>query len=228
MALAAFWQSVPFSDYSLWLRMSDDMTAEGGLRARKQRRTREAIRSAALRLFTERGFDHTSIEEIANAADVAPRTFYRYFAAKEDVIFHDPDAEAALTRTLAERRAGESDVERVARAMLDAMLRDQERVVLARRLIEATPSLRGWALDSAQRTASLIADHLDDAGSRSTRARAQLRAQLLAQCVVPAVRLAFFTWIDDGRRGSAWMRCKRALAILSDAFHEERRKGSSR
>ena len=201
------------------------MGEETGLRARKHRRTREAIRDAALRLFIERGFDDTAVEEIAAAADVAPRTFYRYFASKEEVIFHDPDAEATLGRALAARRPGESDVELIARAMLEAMLLHEERVVLARQIIDATPGLRGHVLHRVEQTAGLIADHLLSSGGRpgSAGRDARFRAQVLAQSVAAAARLAFFAWIDAGRRGTAWAHCERALGILRDAFQPTRR-----
>ncbi len=120
--------------------------ATPGLRERKKQRTREAIVRAALRLFAERGYDQTTVADIAAEADIAPRTFFGYFAAKEDVVFHDFDeVHERLQRRLADRAPGETAIDAL-RAIVGELVSEidfedpWERQ--RRRLTASTPALQ--------------------------------------------------------------------------------------
>ena len=80
-----------------------------GLRERKKQRTRESIATSALELFGERGYQATTVADIAAAADVSERTVFTYFPTKEDILFSDlADFRERLSEALAERPSGAS------------------------------------------------------------------------------------------------------------------------
>jgi AcrR family transcriptional regulator len=90
------------------------MNGQPGLRERKKQRTRETIARAAHELFVERGYQATTLPEIAEAADVSTRTIFAYFPSKEDILFSDLEQmKDALTRALAERPEGKDALETV-------------------------------------------------------------------------------------------------------------------
>jgi AcrR family transcriptional regulator len=118
----------------------------GNRRERKKQETRAALEAAALRLFAERGYDNTTVEDIADAADVAVRTFFRYFSSKRHVLFGDVahNIVGRLRAALAARPLDEAPVEAV-RAALDAVDTDdyeQHRQIMARmQLVQQLPEL---------------------------------------------------------------------------------------
>src|ERR1044072_1761281 len=92
-----------------------------GLRERKKQRTRDALLRAALELFTTQGYEDTTVDEIAEAAEVSQRTFFRYFAGKEDAAF--AVQEIAHTQFLAavrERPCDEAPLEALRNAVLES------------------------------------------------------------------------------------------------------------
>src|SRR5690348_18511042 len=93
-------------------------TERPGLRERKKARTRAAIREHALRLFHEQGYDATTVEQIAEAAEVSPSTFFRYFPTKEDVVLYD-DVDPLLIAAFAAQPPELSPIQAMRNAMLD-------------------------------------------------------------------------------------------------------------
>jgi AcrR family transcriptional regulator len=115
-----------------------------GLRERKRERTRQAIADAALDLFSRQGFHATTIPQIAEAADVSPRTVSGYFPAKEDLAFPDADERmAALEQRLRSRPAGETAADAL-RTWLPDRVDDGPDHRRHRAVIDADESLRAY------------------------------------------------------------------------------------
>jgi AcrR family transcriptional regulator len=108
-----------------------------GLRERKKIKLRRAIQTEALRLFETQGYEHTTVEQIAEAAETSTTTFYRYFPTKEDVVL-DNDASPLFEATVAARPAGEplSVTIRAAMGAVVAAAEADRDLTLARRSIE--------------------------------------------------------------------------------------------
>src|SRR5436309_15980482 len=75
-----------------------------GLRERKKQQTRDTIGRVGLELFAARGYDQTTLAEIAEAADVSPRTIFAYFQSKEDILFCDEPSFLDRVREMLEQR----------------------------------------------------------------------------------------------------------------------------
>ncbi|MEU7164768.1 helix-turn-helix domain-containing protein [Streptomyces morookaense] len=116
-----------------------------GRRERKKARTRQALADAALRLFTERGFDDVGVREIAEAADVSLSTLFKHFPSKEALVFDlDEDIESGLVAAVRDREPGRS----VLHALRDHIANTHASVQLDDPffvLIESTPALRDYA-----------------------------------------------------------------------------------
>ncbi|HEY1571888.1 MAG TPA: TetR family transcriptional regulator [Pseudonocardiaceae bacterium] len=131
-----------------------------GLRERKKAKTRAAIREHAMRLFRDQGYAETTVDQIADAAEVSPSTFFRYFPTKEDVVIGD-DFDGMLADALRDQPLELSPIQAVRAALKtvfadmpeEARQRDRER----HELIEAVPELRVAVLDEYSRSLRLLA-----------------------------------------------------------------------
>ncbi|WP_447037185.1 TetR family transcriptional regulator [Streptomyces sp. DSM 118878] len=127
------------------------MNSGPGLRERKKQRTRNALLRAALELFTTKGYEETTVDEIAEAVDVSQRTFFRYFTNKQEAVFAVQEmVEARFVEALRERPAHEAPLVALREAVLgawEAMGQSIEEVVPVElhmstyQMIESTPSL---------------------------------------------------------------------------------------
>ena len=138
---------------------------QGSLRERKRARTRRALIDAAVELFDRQGYEQTTVAQIAAAAEISTRTFFGYFASKEDLLFPDSQArvQAALD-AIDQRRPGDRPVEVLLRALEHVAATDADMISplasVRVRLIQTVPSVQGRGLQvlfSAQRD---IARHL--------------------------------------------------------------------
>jgi AcrR family transcriptional regulator len=168
-----------------------------GLRDRKKLKVRLALATAALRLIDERGLDGTTVEEIAEAADVSPRTFFRYFRTKEDVFLVDPERKLELIREeLRKRRPDEPILVAIRRTLATLgrdyasdveLIRAQYRVGLK----EPTLVARGYVYQVRWEDALAEAVAVDLGVDQLT----DVRPRVLAHVTVGVARTAVATWI---------------------------------
>jgi AcrR family transcriptional regulator len=171
-----------------------------GLRERKKAQTYDAIMEAALDLFECNGYDATTVEDIAEAADVSPRTFFRYFDAKVDVIMHHKDDRGGeLEALIAERPDDEGPVEamrHVVRNVFGSMLIGDAVMNRQIRIMLTTPSLRALARDHFN-------EHEDELArvfaNRLGVDEAALRPHVIAAAVGITMWTVINCWVADDR-----------------------------
>ncbi|MBV9413220.1 MAG: TetR family transcriptional regulator [Acidimicrobiia bacterium] len=190
------------------------------LRERRTARTRDAIVAAALDLFEERGFQGTTVDEIAARADVAPRTFFRYFPTKEAVLFaRAADDRAKIAAALGARPLREHpfvSLMTVVGKYTQETEKQEADIRLLQKISEERPEV--WAYqrtlletEMVQMLAGYVAGRLGvDIGTDP-------RPRVWAAMVMSTYRIAFRMWLDGGQKGRLGPVLDRALAATVEA-----------
>lgn len=174
-----------------------------GLRERKKQRTRDALVDAAYELFHRKGYDATTVEEIAELADVSPRTFFRYFMSKEDVALAPLDRQfTEVLAALAARPAGEPVISALRNAAVEVVqayeARDAspelKRHQSLQTLLAGTPALMAASLGHSTTRLDELARLV--AARMGVDSRMDPRPRLVASVALCAVPAAVTAWQD--------------------------------
>ena len=188
-----------------------------GLRARKRQQTRERLTRAAMALFRERGFEATTLDDIAAAAEVSRRSFFHYFASKEDVVFAwQEELTAALVAAVAARPASESTLAAAENA-ISAMVRqlDPSEAIAMSRLKRDNPALRARDQVKYEKLERALAEAL---GQRSPAKAERVQARLVAMIATGAMRIGDELWTSEGAREKPEALVKRIFAAVRAIF----------
>jgi AcrR family transcriptional regulator len=190
------------------------------LRERRRIRTRLEIQTEAFRLFASNGYRETTVEEIAEAAAISPRTFFRYFPTKDDVVLWD-EYDPLIPELVEARPIGEPWAA-TARAIMRETLsgiyrRDREQLLTKVRLFSSVPELRARFLESqasgGESFASLLTQRPGHAGD-------DLKARVIASAFGAAATTALDRWQQGDGRGDLLAIFDQVTDALIDGFSE--------
>ena len=198
--------------------MTDTLdSGSSGLRERKKARTRASLREHALRLFREQGYQATTVEQIAAAAEVSPSTFFRYFPTKEDVVLQD-DMDTRMVAAFEQQPPGVGPIAAVrgaAREMLTSYTgTDLDVIRETTRLTMTVPEVRARALDEFARTITVLAEAVS---KRTGRAPDDLAVRTVAGAiigVIMSITMPWENWSDGTSFEDTFARIDEALALL--------------
>jgi AcrR family transcriptional regulator len=201
-----------------------DMTIDAaiGRRERKKQATRESLIEAAFALFVDKGFEATTVEEIADAVDVSSRTFFRYFASKEDVVLtFQEEQQAMFLERFRARPAAEPVVTALKHAAIDVATAseqgaggfDPRRFVAVMKMMESSPAVMASSLQHQQKKQELIVAAV--AERMGVDPATDLRPHVVGAIANCGVRSAADCWQHDSEQfGSFSEAIAKAFALL--------------
>lgn len=185
-----------------------------GLRERKKRQTRMDLARAAIRLFEDRGYAHATVEDIAEAANVSRRTFFRYFRSKDEVFIVDPEGKlAAIHIALAEGPPDEPTLDALRRglvAMTEAYWDPElSRSIIA--LMYREPEMMAAAMAYQVRFADTLAHEV--AVDMGVDEQIDPRPRILAHTAIALMRSSVASWLLDEVGGTPVERAQAAFEM---------------
>jgi AcrR family transcriptional regulator len=191
-----------------------ETSATGGLRERKKLKTRMAIQREAMRLFEHQGYDATTIEQIAEAVEISPSTFFNYFPSKEDVVFTDPYDPLFISAFLA-RPSDEPVLDAIRHTVnesLGAVFERDRDVILARtRLIMSVPALGARVWEDVKRTLELFCTVVAE---RLGRDPGDFELRVATMSVISAMTMASMEWARTDGSADMMDLINRALDVV--------------
>ncbi|KIF76436.1 TetR family transcriptional regulator [Streptomyces sp. 150FB] len=182
-----------------------------GLRERKKLRTRTEIRRATYALIAEQGYEATTVEQIAEAAEVSPSTVFRYFPTKEDIVLtdeYDPVMAAVLRARPADEPPLKSLRHLLVETLQDVLANDRAEMVQRSKLLVEIPAVRARMTETMSVTARLLSEVLAE---RSGRDRNDLQLRVFTAAVLGALREVSIYWAERDCQDDL-------IAMLEDAF----------
>lgn len=193
-----------------------------GLRERKKARTREALQEAAMGLFSRHGFDHTTIEEIAEACEVSPRTFFRYFPTKEDVLFADAEARRErLLAVIADRPPAEVPFVALCesmRTLADDYRHDRDALVARSKVVAESPHLQAYKAEHQHGWESEVVDVLTRRALADGTPVSRTELELVTAVATAALRVTLDAWVADSTTTDLGALLDHAFARLAAGF----------
>ncbi|MGW5614540.1 TetR/AcrR family transcriptional regulator [Streptomyces sp. NPDC003877] len=185
-----------------------------GLRERKKIKTRRAIRSATYALVAEQGYDATTVEQIAERAEVSPSTVFRYFPTKEDIVVTD-EWGPVMAQELRSRPPGEAwadTLRHVVHTALDLSLTEEPEVTRLRtRLGVEVPAVRARMAQSTAATGRLLCEVLAERFGLDPDG---LELRVFAMSVLGGLLEVSHYWAETGHRDDVRDLADRALSVL--------------
>jgi AcrR family transcriptional regulator len=189
-----------------------------GLRERKKLKTRQSIQREAFRLFAEKGYEATSVDQIAAAAEISPSTFFRYFPTKEDVVLTE-EYDPMLAVALRARPADEPILEAIRQAVTDSanqiLAADREELLFRAHLTFTVPALRARSMDEQLRSQDAVSVLIAE---RTGRDLDDLEVNCAAAMIIAISTVVVRHWVERGGTGDLAELFDHHLGLLSSGL----------